>query len=162
LKPGAAVGAASLPSAGLDQLIEAVINVIADRVDPLVGEVAHRQGGVFDTKHIAHRVIVIIQVLQRVRAASGLQLAQPAIFGGVLQRGDDPVACGFLFCLALGVLLDGADQGLRLRLPVQLQSNGMQQAVAGLAEELAVIFCVGLFDGFAQGIETCTVRPPGT
>ncbi|MNF98600.1 hypothetical protein D3C84_814670 [compost metagenome] len=47
-----------------DQLVEAVVGECADGFGPLVMAEPNRLGPVLDSRHVAHRVVAVVQVLQ--------------------------------------------------------------------------------------------------
>ncbi|MNP18580.1 hypothetical protein D3C76_1110680 [compost metagenome] len=146
-------GATRFPTRGFDQLRLAVVRVVIDRLDPLVGEVANRQRGILDAQHIAHRVVAVAQVLQDFVAALRLQADQAPVLRVVFQRGDHPIAGHFPFGLAVGVVGDGTDQCFRGGCAAELQVHLAQQAIEGLMEQLAVTLGIGLLDDFARRVE---------
>ncbi|MOA38474.1 hypothetical protein D3C78_1601630 [compost metagenome] len=87
----------------------AVVRVVIDRLDPLVGEVANRLRGILDAQHIAHWIVGVAQVLQGRGVAQGLKAGQATVLGVILQLGQHTIAGDFPFGLPEGVVGDVAE-----------------------------------------------------
>lgn len=126
---------ADFPTTGLDQLIKAVVAITTDRIDALIIEPGYDLSLVFQADDVAHRIVDVIQILQRrVRADTGEQSEQPAVIAAVFGTGDDSVAGRFAFDLTLRVVANGADQALRLP-----ALAGLQPGRAGLPGDVVML-----------------------
>ena len=148
------IGTPGFPSRGTDQLVEAVVDIMADRFNTLVGKEADRQRLVLDTQDIASGVVDIIQVLQGLRLSqAGVQTHQPAISRVVFESADHTVACGFLRDLALGVVIHAVHQHL-ISSPIETQPSATQQPVHGVVKLPFVALAINQGHNVSLGIET--------
>ncbi|KII30092.1 hypothetical protein RY26_25560 [Pseudomonas fluorescens] len=102
---------ADFPAFGLNQLIQAVIAIAADRFDALLIEVSRGLGFVFKADDIAHGVVDVVQILQGCLFADGCtELQQPTILRAVLCAGRNTITGGLMFDLLVRVVTDSTDQ----------------------------------------------------
>ena len=147
------VGPPGLPSFGIDQLVKAVVGVMADRFDALVCKVTNLQGLVLDTQDIAYRVVDVIQVLQGFLLwQARVQAYKPPIARRVTEHADHTIARGLIRYLTLGVVVNIAHQHLMLAF-LEAQVCLAQLPVHVVIKLLLVALGVGLHHKLTQGVE---------